>query len=179
MLGTLTPEQKKDWKSHVPALVHAYNCTKNAATGFSPYDLLFRREPRLPVDVKFGLQRGSQKGSLCESSYVSQLKRRLRFAHIKAKQMAKRQQAKHSKLYDQRCRGADLEVGDIVLVKQTAWKGRHKIHDRWESEEYQLVGQSTPVSLCTLYRMLQGAGLGSCIGIYYCICKGGSYSKVG
>ena len=35
MLGTLTPEQKKDWKSHVPALVHAYNCTRNAATGFS------------------------------------------------------------------------------------------------------------------------------------------------
>ena len=35
MLGTLTPEQKKDWKSHVPALVHAYNCTRNTATGFS------------------------------------------------------------------------------------------------------------------------------------------------
>ena len=35
MLGTLTPEQKKDWKSHVPALVHAYNCTRNAATGLA------------------------------------------------------------------------------------------------------------------------------------------------
>ena len=45
LLGTLTPEQKKDWKSHVPALVHAYNCTRNAATGFSPYFLLFGREP--------------------------------------------------------------------------------------------------------------------------------------
>ena len=43
MLGTLTPEHKKNWKSHVPALVHAYNCTRNAATGFSPYYLLFGR----------------------------------------------------------------------------------------------------------------------------------------
>ena len=84
MVGTLTPEQKKDWKSHVPVLVHAYNCTRNAATGFSPY--------YLPVDVEFGLQRGSQKHPLGKSSYISQLRRRLMFAHTKAKQMAKRQQ---------------------------------------------------------------------------------------
>ena len=32
MLGTLTPEQN-DWKNHVSAMVHAYNCTRNAATG--------------------------------------------------------------------------------------------------------------------------------------------------
>ena len=108
MLGTLTPEQKMDWKSHVPTLVHAYNCTKNAATGFSPYYLIFGREPRLPADVEFGLQRGSQNSSLGESSYVSQLKRRLRFAHNKAKKMAKRQQAKHRELYHQKCRGAEL-----------------------------------------------------------------------
>ena len=82
MLGTLTPEQK-DWKSHVPALVHAYTCTRNAATGFISYYLLFGREPRPPVDVEFGLQRGSQKGPPEESNCVSQLKRRLRFAHKK------------------------------------------------------------------------------------------------
>ena len=75
MLGTLTPEQKKDWKNHVSAMVHAYNCTRNAATGFSPYYLLFGREPRLHVDVEFGLQRGSQRGSCGESDYVSQLRR--------------------------------------------------------------------------------------------------------
>ena len=144
MLGMLTPKQKKDWKSHVPALVHAYNCTRNAATGFSPYYLLFGREPRLPVDVEFCLQRGSHKGSLGESAYVSHLRRRLKFAHNKAKQMAKRQQTKHKGLYDRKCRGAELKVGDLVLVKQTAWKGRHKIQDRWEDEEYQVVDQPTP-----------------------------------
>ena len=150
MLETLTPEQRKDWKSHVPALVHAFNCTRNAATGFSPYYLLFGMEPRLPVDVEFGLQKGSQKGSLGESNYVSQLRGRLKFAHNKAKQVAKRQQAKHSELYGQKCRGSELEIGDLVLVKQTAWKGRHKIQDKWETEEDQVVGQPALVFLCTL-----------------------------
>ena len=144
MLETLTLEQKKDWKSHVPALVHAYNSTKNAATGFSPYYLLFGREPRLPVDVEVGLQRGSQRGSPGESNYISQLRRRLRFARKKAKYMAQKQQAKHRELYDLKCRGAALDVGDLFLVKQTAWIGRHEIQDRWESGEYQVVGQSTP-----------------------------------
>ena len=75
MLGTLTPEQKKDWKKHVSTMVPAYNCTRNAATGFSPYYLLFSRGPRFPLDVEFGLQRGSQKGPLGESGYISQLRR--------------------------------------------------------------------------------------------------------
>ena len=144
MLETLTPEQKKDWKSHVPALVHAYNCTRNTATGFSPYFLLFGRESRLPVDVEFGLQRGGQKGSPGESNYISQLKKRLQFAYRKAKCMAQKQQARHRGLYNLRCRGATLSVGDLVLVKQTAWKGRHKIQDRWEDREYQVVDQPTP-----------------------------------
>ena len=144
MLGTLTPEQKKDWKSHVPALVHAYNCTRNVAIRNSPYFLLFGREPRLPVDVEFGLLRGGQRGSPGESSYISQLKRRLQYAYRKAKYMAQKQHVRHRGLYNLRCWGATLSVGDLVLVKQTAWKGRHKIQDKWEDREYQVVDQPTP-----------------------------------
>ena len=58
--------------------------------------------------------------------------------------MAQKQQARHRGLYNLRCRGATLSVGDLVLVKQTAWKGRHKIQDRWEDREYQVVDQPTP-----------------------------------
>ena len=143
MLGTLTPEQKKDWKTYVPAMVHAYNCTRNTATGYSPYYLLFGRQPRLPIDVEFGLKRGKQQSPPSKSTYVTQLSRRLRFAHKKAKQVAGRQ-ARHKELYDRRCRGAALDIGDLVLVKKTAWKGKHKIQDRWESDEYQVIEQPTP-----------------------------------
>ena len=125
-------------------MVHAYNCTRNTATGYSPYYLLFGREPRLPIDVEFGLKRGKQQSPPSRSTYVTQLRKRLRFAHKKAKQVADRQQARHKELYDRRCRGAALDIGDLVLVKKTAWKGKHKIQDRWESDEYQVIEQPTP-----------------------------------
>ena len=56
MLDTLSPKQKKDWKTYVPTLAHAYKCTISAVTGYSPSYKLFGREPRLPIDVKYGLQ---------------------------------------------------------------------------------------------------------------------------
>ncbi len=55
MLGTLEPSQKNKWSQHIVHLVHAYNCTSNEATGFSPYFLMFGREARLPVDICFGV----------------------------------------------------------------------------------------------------------------------------
>ena len=55
MLGTLEEYQKSDWKAHVPTLVHAYNATFHASTGFSPYFLMFGRHPRLAIDAFLGL----------------------------------------------------------------------------------------------------------------------------
>ena len=55
MLGTLPKEKKSEWKNHFGTLVHTYNCTRNSAMGFSPYYLMFGRQPCLPVDVALGL----------------------------------------------------------------------------------------------------------------------------
>lgn len=45
MLGTLDLEQKHNWKKYIYPLVHAYNSTIHDSTGFSPYFLMFGREP--------------------------------------------------------------------------------------------------------------------------------------
>ena len=55
MLGMLPQDKKSDWKNHVGALVHAYKCTQNSATGFSSYYLMYSRQSHLPADVALGL----------------------------------------------------------------------------------------------------------------------------
>ena len=56
MLDNLKPDQKKDWKRYIGPLLYVYNCTRHDSTGQSPFFLLFGREPRLPVDLAFGME---------------------------------------------------------------------------------------------------------------------------
>ena len=42
----------------------------------------------------------------------------------------------HKHNYDKCSRATALEVGDMVLVHATTFKGHHKIQDRWEKREY-------------------------------------------
>ena len=135
MLGMLPREKKSEWKNHIGTLVHAYNCTQNSATGFSPYYLMFRRQPHLPVDVTLVLAPHTTTEPDA-SKFVQKLREHTRWAQKKADafQAKEAQRQKHN--YDKRGRAAALEVRDMVLVHVTTFKGCHKIQDRWENREY-------------------------------------------
>ena len=53
MIASCPGLRKQTGKTGLSNLTHAYNCTKNQVTGFSPYFLMFGREPRTPVDEAF------------------------------------------------------------------------------------------------------------------------------
>ena len=53
MIGKLGEDKKADWPSHLAEIVHAYNVTRSAVTGYSSHYLMFGRQPRLPVNFIF------------------------------------------------------------------------------------------------------------------------------
>ena len=129
MLGTLPKEKKSEWKTHVGMLVLAYNCTQNLATGFSPYYLMFGRQPHLPVDVVLGLG----PCTIMEpntTKFIQNLREHTKWAPKKAEAFQAKEALRHKYNYDKRSRAAALEVEDTVLVHVTTFKGHHKMQDR-------------------------------------------------
>ena len=139
MLGTLSPEQKEDWKSMVGPIVHAYNCTPQTSTGYSPYYLMFGRYPNLPIDVVMDLGRREESAEL--PTYIHQVRKKLLSAYELARKSSGIAKAKQKKYKDPRCAPAVLQVGDRVLVKKLAFTGKHKLDNRWEPEIYTVVKQ--------------------------------------
>ena len=151
MLGTLSEEEKSDWKSYLGCMTHAYNCTKHASTTYSPYYLMFGRHPRLPIDVEFGLPKSNSGDNSSKSRYVQKLRRRLNYAFQKATKVANQQANKYKSSYDKSIKGPQLQEKDLVLVKIVAHKGRHKLQDKWEPEEYVVVEQ--PIAGTPVYKV--------------------------
>ena len=151
MLGTLSEEEKSDWKSHLGCMTHAYNCTKHASTTYSPYYLMFGRHPRLPIDVEFGLNKPNCSDNSSKSRYIQKLRRRLNYAFQKASKYSNQQAGKYKHSYDKSVKGPQLHEHDLVLVKIVAHKGRHKLQDRWEPEEYVVIEQ--PIAGTPVYKV--------------------------
>ena len=140
MLRTLTVEQKSNWKESLQKVVHAHNCTTNAATGFSPFFLLYGRSPRLPVDAVFGLKPQLGPGAEDHNQFVRKWKAQMEEAYSIAAKHAAKSTERGRRHHDQRAHSSVLQPGDRVLVRNF---GRHsspgKLLSYWEDQVYVVV----------------------------------------
>ena len=141
ILGTLSDEEKSDWKSYLGCMTHAYNCTKHASTTYSPY--------LLPIDVEFGLSKSNCLDNSSKSRYIQ--RGRLNYAFKRASKNSDQQAQKYKSSYDKSIKGPQLQEKDVVLVKIIAHKERHKLEDKWEPEEYVAVEQ--PIAGTPVYKV--------------------------
>jgi hypothetical protein len=52
MLVKFVQNKKEYWEDHIDSCVFAYNTAKHDSTQFSPFELMFARQPTLPVDIQ-------------------------------------------------------------------------------------------------------------------------------
>ena len=139
MLRTLPEKFKTSWKDHVSKLSYAYNWTRHATTGYSPYYLLFGRSPRLPIDLLLNVSR-EEKKSASLPEYVKKWKGALQEALNIASRNAQAKAESGKLQYDKKVHSTALEPGDRVLVRNLSERGGPgKIRSHWEQDVYIVV----------------------------------------
>ncbi|XP_037829581.1 uncharacterized protein LOC112450694 [Kryptolebias marmoratus] len=149
MLGTLESKQKSHWKQYVMPLVHAYNCTRNDVTGFTPYELMFGRKPKLAVDLAFGLPLNKDR-KVTHSQYIENLKKRLEESYKLASKSAQKVADKNKNRFDRKITVSELEPGDRVLVRNVRLRGKHKLADKWEADIHVVVKRAGDLPVYTV-----------------------------
>ena len=55
MLAAYVADYPHDWDNWVSLAVYAYNTSSHSSTGFSPYEMVFGRMPRTPLELDLDL----------------------------------------------------------------------------------------------------------------------------
>ena len=140
MLGTLDKEKRGRWSKYILHMCNIYNSSAHSATGFSPFELMFGRKSRLPVDLLLSTTPSDNEyGNLRE--YVKALKSRLEFVHEVARRSMEINHLRNKDRYDEKSPGITCEPGDRVLVKNVGVKGMHKLEPNWLPHEYIVIRQ--------------------------------------
>ena len=131
MISKLDQDKKARWSEHLPKMLAAYNGTRLAVTGYSPYFLLFGRKSRMPVDCLFPTLRDSPHQAKMEVSVVA-MQKRLKEAFAVARNLTSQEAARQRYYYDRKAGAVALQPGDVVMVCADGFVGKRKVKDRWE-----------------------------------------------
>ena len=155
MLTKLTEDEKKKWHLRLPTITHAYNCTRSAITGYSPYFLMFGTRPRTSVDLFFPTMREGP-SSKNYRKYVQGLRCNLKEAFATAELAVAKEATRQKRYYDTKVRGVVLEEGDIVQLAVTGAHERRKIRDRWGDKLYSVTRVDPDVPVLEIQPMEGG-----------------------
>ena len=114
-------------------MVHAYNSSKHATTGYTPFYLMFGRHPWLPIDVTLAVNPEDPE-QVTTAVYVKNLLRQLEFAYERVYRNMAKAASTNKKYYDKQARDTCLEPGDRVIVKNLRIWGEQNLKDQWERD---------------------------------------------
>ncbi|XP_071487082.1 uncharacterized protein [Diadema antillarum] len=148
MLKRMCAENPKDWDRYITPLLFAVREAPQESMGFSPFELLYGRKVRGPLDILRELWTGEAETGETKSTYhyVLDLRNRIdetcRNAHTQLQKSANR----YAKYYNQKAKHRELQVGDKVLLLLPTdrnklllqWKGPFDVISKISSMDYRI-----------------------------------------
>ena len=115
MLEKTALEEGKDWDKMIPYLLFAYREVPQESTGFAPFELLYGRDVRGPLDViKENWQAQEKDGDTSVIAYVMMMQDRLEAMAVQVSLEIAQQ--KQKTWYDRNARERSFQPGDMVLI---------------------------------------------------------------
>lgn len=106
--------ENHSWKEWIPYFVFAYNTTPHTDTGYSPYELVFSKIARLPLDE----DNCTTESIYNFDDYYSELKQRLQVSHSKAKKFLEIAKFKRKDHYDKSSKPINIKNNDLVYLRK-------------------------------------------------------------
>jgi len=130
MLATIVDESGGEWEEHLSKVCFAYNTSKQSSTGFTPFQLMFGRLARIPLDV---IYKTPMPEPTTVPQYVAQLRQSLEKAYKLTRENLKTAAGRQKERYDRKRHGDPYKVGDKVWLHSTVIpRGRaKKLHCPW------------------------------------------------
>ncbi|XP_062421516.1 uncharacterized protein LOC134132872 [Pungitius pungitius] len=116
MLRKFVSKSGSDWDQWLPYLLFAYREVPQASTGFSPFELLYGRQVRGPLDLLKERWEGPKDGKCSVVHYVVQMRARLEEMTSLAQEHLNKAQQTQKVWYDKRAKERSLEPGQKVLL---------------------------------------------------------------
>ena len=122
LLKILSQDHKEEWVSALDGVLFAHRTAKHTSTGFSPFKLLYGREPKLPIDISLCsdvMENVSDEFNEAYVKHVSEVMLSIRrattdSAHIAIQKAQKQQRLNYNKRHKSQ---TTYKVGDQVLLR--------------------------------------------------------------
>ena len=146
MLRKVLKGEKRDWDRMLPFVLFAYREVPQATLGFSPFELLYGREVRGPLDIlrEEWIQNPDTETDVL--SFVTEVRDRMEAAKEIVQENARDVQTKQKTYYDQNAREMNLKAGDKVLLLLPSssrkfvakWQGPYVVTRRTGKVNYEI-----------------------------------------
>eukprot|EP00794_Sanderia_malayensis_P016451 gene16451-biopygen12126 len=127
IISSFVSEHTVDWDDWLAQAVFAYNTSVHESTGISPYEMVFGRPARMPIEVELGVP---LRNPTSQSNYSQSLRKALSHSNQLAQRNLVHARAKQASQYDNKSkRNWQLfESGQTVWL----WRPKHwKFGKRW------------------------------------------------